>query len=553
MVIDGRFELRERLGSGGMGTVWRALDLALEREVALKEVRLAETDMSALDPKLARMLRERVMREARALARVDHPNVVTIHHIVDSPEMPHPWLVMELVRGRSLQDRLEEGPLSPAEGAAVGRGILAALRAAHQAGICHRDVKPGNVLLRTDGTPVLTDFGIAVLDEASRVTATGGLVGSPEYIAPERLHGTEGDPASDLWSLGMLLYVAVEGRNPVRRPTPAATLAAVMTAQIPPAHRAGRLAPVLHALLVRDPAARPGPDQLDRMLAHAAGSAATSGSGAMPVSLPAPPPPLPPGTDPGSFSPPPRGTDPGSFPSTFPPPMRITGPAAPPPPRRRSRTNATAVIILAVGAVAAVLTAVVIAVPRLLEELDSAAAGPPGTSHTNTPRGGTGNGTGDKKGGAEPKTLLTPAAVRDVIKKFEQASGSKRFAELTVYEERADADAPVAGRRAAFDNYTYEKGADAAIRSRPSIAITTGDAKVDPNIFNWDALPALLDRAARTLKVPKPTNRYIIVSAKWTFNGDRPTMMIHFTDEYDGGYLAVNTQGKVIKTYPADS
>ncbi|TDD73354.1 serine/threonine protein kinase, partial [Actinomadura rubrisoli] len=282
MVIDGRFELRDRLGSGGMGTVWRAFDLALEREVALKEVRLADVDTAHHDPDVAAMLRERVMREARALARLDHPNVVTIHHIVDSPDMPHPWLVMELVRGRSLQERLALGPLSPAEGAATGRGILAALRAAHEAGVCHRDVKPANVLLRTDGTPVLTDFGIAVLEEASRVTATGGLVGSPEYIAPERLHGHEGNPASDLWSLGLLLYVAVEGGNPLRRPTAAATLAAVMAAQIPPAHRAGPLAPVLQALLVRDPAARPTAAQLDHMLAQAAGPSAPSMPGLAP-------------------------------------------------------------------------------------------------------------------------------------------------------------------------------------------------------------------------------------------------------------------------------
>ncbi|WP_233618022.1 serine/threonine-protein kinase, partial [Actinomadura sp. WAC 06369] len=242
-VVDGRFELRERLGSGGMGTVWRAFDLALERDVALKEVRLAGTD-----PAVARKTRERVMREARALARIDHPNVVTVHHIVDPPGAPHPWLVMELVRGRTLQDRLASGPLPPAEAAAVGRGVLAALRAAHDAGIRHRDVKPANVLLRPDGTPVLTDFGIAALEDASRVTATGGLVGSPEYIAPERLHGREGDPASDLWSLGVLLYAAAEGANPLRRPTAAATLAAVMAAPIPPPRRAGPLAPVLGAL-----------------------------------------------------------------------------------------------------------------------------------------------------------------------------------------------------------------------------------------------------------------------------------------------------------------
>jgi hypothetical protein len=170
-----------------------------------------------------------------------------------------------------------------------------------------------------------------------------------------------------------------------------------------------------------------------------------------------------------------------------------------------------------------------------------------------TPTGGPGtfdaeNGSGSK----EVKSLLTPAAARAVIKKFAAASGSREFAELTVYEEHASADAPVAGRRGAFDNYTYEKGADAATRSRPSIAITE-DATVNPATFNWEALPALLNRAARTLKVPKPTNRYVIVKAAWTFNGDQPTMMVYLTDDYGGGYLAANVKGKVIKTVPSDS
>ncbi|MGI5323820.1 serine/threonine-protein kinase [Actinomadura nitritigenes] len=525
MVIDGRFELRGRLGSGGMGTVWRAFDLALHREVALKEVRLAGADPSEQDPAVAEMMRERVMREARALARLHHPNVVTIHHIVDSPDMPHPWLVMELVPGRSLQDRLADGPLPPAEAAAIGRGILAALRAAHEAGICHRDVKPANVLLRTDGTAVLTDFGIAVLEEASRVTATGGLVGSPEYIAPERLHGREGDPASDLWSLGLLLYVAVEGRNPLRRPTAAATLAAVMTARIPPPQHAGPLARALQALLVADPAARPSASELDQLLAQAADARQNA----------APPPPFPP---PVQHSGP--GTDPGAFSGTV--------PSRPPGQRRRTGLIIGAIVVPLACAAAVLLVTAVVFVPKLLDETRGATTG------EGLPTGPVDAG-GDRSpatAAAGPKTLLTPAAVRDVIKKFEKASGSRQFAEMTVYEGRATADAPVRGRRGAFDNYTYEKGADAAVKGGPSIGITD-DAKVNLSGFNWNALPGLMSRAARTLKVPKPTNKYVIVKASWTFNGDRPTMMVYFTDDYGGGYLAANAQGKVVTTVPSDS
>ncbi|WP_052434761.1 serine/threonine-protein kinase [Streptacidiphilus melanogenes] len=268
-LIDGRFELLERLGGGGMGLVWRARDIALEREVALKEVRSGDPALDAADPTAAAELRERVLREARALARLHHPNVAVIHHIVDSAEYPHPWLVMELVTGGSLGDRLDRSPLSATEAARIGRGLLSALRAAHAAGIMHRDVKPGNVLLRPDGTPVLTDFGIAAFDDATGLTRTGSLVGSPEYIAPERIRGREGDPSSDLWSLGMLLYVAVEGRHPLRRSTALATLAAVLDEPLPPPTRAGRLGPLLMALLSRDPALRPDADQADRALAEA--------------------------------------------------------------------------------------------------------------------------------------------------------------------------------------------------------------------------------------------------------------------------------------------
>jgi serine/threonine protein kinase len=268
-LIDGRFELLDRLGGGGMGLVWRARDTALDREVALKEVRPPDAALVGEGSEGARQLRERVLREARSLARLQHPNVVIIHHIVDTPDLAYPWLVMELVQGGSLAGRLERGPLTVPEAARIGRGVLSALGAAHTAGIQHRDVKPGNVLLRTNGTPVLTDFGIAAMLGSTALTATGALIGSPEYMAPERIRGVEGHPSSDLWSLGMVLYVAVEGHHPLRRATALATLAAVLDEPLPPPVRAGELGPLLAALLARDPAVRPDPGRIDQVLAAA--------------------------------------------------------------------------------------------------------------------------------------------------------------------------------------------------------------------------------------------------------------------------------------------
>ncbi|MCK8680457.1 serine/threonine-protein kinase [Streptomyces lichenis] len=258
-VVDGRFTLVERLGSGGMGTVWRARDTVLQREVALKEVRYG----ADADP----AVRERVLREARALARISHPHVVTVHHVVD--QGPHPWIVMELLPNTSLQDRIAAGPIGPAETARTGRQLLSALRAAHAVGIRHRDVKPANVLLRADGSAVLTDFGIAALPGATSLTATGELVGSPEFMAPERVRALGDGPAADLWSLGVVLYLCVEGVSPLRRATALATLAAVLDEPVPPPVRSGPLAPALAALLVRDPAARPDAERLDAMLARA--------------------------------------------------------------------------------------------------------------------------------------------------------------------------------------------------------------------------------------------------------------------------------------------
>lgn len=277
-VIDGRFELLTRLGGGGMGLVWRARDLALNREVALKEVRPPDPALAEYDPEGARALRARVLREAQALALIDHPNVVTIHHIVDGGEHPYPWLVMELVTGGSFQERLDQGgPLSPVAAAGIGRGVLAGLRAVHAAGIQHRDIKPPNILLRPDGRPVLTDFGIAAIQGSTALTIAGSVIGTPDYMAPERVGGQDGGPAADLWSLALMLYVAVEGRHPLRRANALATLATVLSEDVPPPRQAGPLASALMAVLVRDPAARPDAEELDGLLA-----AAESGTTAVP-------------------------------------------------------------------------------------------------------------------------------------------------------------------------------------------------------------------------------------------------------------------------------
>ncbi|WDV33358.1 serine/threonine protein kinase [Streptomyces sp. AD16] len=356
-MIGGRFTLLGPLGSGGMGTVWRARDEVLHREVALKEVR--PPDPALTGPAAAAILRERVLREARALARLSHPHVVTIHQIVDAGAGTHPWIVMELVPGESLADRLQRGPLLPQEAAALGRQILAALRSAHAAGIHHRDVKPANILLRTDpGVPgppsaVLTDFGIAALQGSPALTATGDLIGSPEYIAPERVRGRDDHPASDLWSLGLVLYVAVEGHSPLRRATTLATLAAVLDEPVPPPVRSGPLAAVLGTLLVRDPEARPDAATLDRLLTEAASGGAPSWaeptvSGPRPVpAVPvAPPPPAPPT---------PAASTPAPAPYRPPPPTPTTAVTRP---RRRTGalvTGAAALVAVAVTATVLVL------------------------------------------------------------------------------------------------------------------------------------------------------------------------------------------------------
>jgi serine/threonine protein kinase len=250
-VVGGRYALTDVLGRGGMGTVWLATDQLLERQVALKEVTFS-VDLSDED---RRVLRERTMREARAAARLVHPCVTTVYDVVEDGGKP--WLVMERVSARSLQEILEErGPLSPGAAARIGLDVLAALEAAHEAGIVHRDVKPANVLVDRDGGARLTDFGIATTTGDSSLTTGGALIGSPSYMAPERANNEQPGPAVDLWSLGATLYAAVEGRPPFDRGEAMATLMSVVSEHPAPMLRAGPLEPVLAGLLTKDPASR---------------------------------------------------------------------------------------------------------------------------------------------------------------------------------------------------------------------------------------------------------------------------------------------------------
>ncbi len=250
-MIAGRYRLLSPLGEGGMGTVWRARDEVLRREVAVKEVR---APAGLPQPEVERMY-TRLEREAWAAARVADRNVVTVYDV--ATDGGRPWIVMELVRGLSLADVLDaEGTIGPRRAAHIGAEVLSALRAAHAAGVLHRDVKPANVLLADDGRVVLTDFGIATVEGSSALTMTGEVVGSPEFLAPERALGRTPGPESDLWSLGVLLYAAVEGHSPFRQDTPLSTLRAVVDEELPPPRRAGPLAPVIEGLLRKDPAER---------------------------------------------------------------------------------------------------------------------------------------------------------------------------------------------------------------------------------------------------------------------------------------------------------
>ncbi|MEU7300692.1 serine/threonine-protein kinase [Streptomyces sp. NPDC007206] len=261
-MIAGRYRLEARIGRGGMGVVWRAVDQVLGRRVAVKEL-LPDDSLAEED---ARRRRDRTFREARAVAQLRHPHIIVVHDVVEQDERP--YLVMELIEGTSLADRIaRDGPVDAAEAARIGIALLSAVRTAHEAGVLHRDIKPANVLIESDtGRVVLTDFGIAQVAGATTLTETGSFVGSPEYTAPERMSGVRTGPESDLWSVGALLCTVLSGESPFRRDSLGGILHAVVAAEIRPPAEAGPLLPVVRGLLERDPDRRLGAAEAEQML-----------------------------------------------------------------------------------------------------------------------------------------------------------------------------------------------------------------------------------------------------------------------------------------------
>jgi eukaryotic-like serine/threonine-protein kinase len=387
-LIAGRYRLQDPIGRGATGVVWRGRDELLHRDVAVKEV-LVTAGQAPGDSRrtIGAASYQRTLREARAAARLSHPCVVTVFDILD--EAGSPWIVMELICGRSLDHVIaEDGPLPPRHAAQVGASLLSALAAAHAAGVLHRDVKPANVLVAGDGRVVLTDFGIAKIGADPGLTQVGMVVGTPGFTPPERVRGEPATPASDLWSLGATLYAAVEGRGPFERPGGIAAVCAGVAAEEPPrAPSAGSLAPVIDALLRRDPGARPDAATTAALLADAAASPAPAGFLDPPdfskLAMPAPPPP--PGDPSGAAG----SREPG-LPAFLDPATGQPGPGARlPQPGSRPRRGSWRLV--AVGAsIAAIVVAGLIglklydrtltAVPASLAAADTgstAAAGPP--------------------------------------------------------------------------------------------------------------------------------------------------------------------------------
>jgi serine/threonine protein kinase len=261
-VIAGRYRLEAPVGRGAMGIVWRARDQLLDRDVAVKEVQMADT----LTEHERANAYQRTLREAKTAARLSHPAVVSVYDVAD--DGGRPWIVMELVNAQSLDQLLaSSGPLSPRQTAEIGRQLLSALSVAHGAGVLHRDVKPSNVLLGLDGRAVLTDFGIATFQGDPKLTQTGMVMGSPGFTAPERIRGGGATPASDLWSLGATLYAAVQGHGPYEsRGGAITTMSAIINEDAPAAPAAGALGGVIEALLRREPVDRPDAVTASRMI-----------------------------------------------------------------------------------------------------------------------------------------------------------------------------------------------------------------------------------------------------------------------------------------------
>ncbi|KND38347.1 serine/threonine protein kinase [Streptomyces acidiscabies] len=348
-LIAGRYRVLDRIGRGGMATVWRARDESLARVVAVKQLH----PQPHLDESELATLYERTRREARSAARISHPNVVVVHDVVD--DEGRPVIVMEYVPSVTLAELVAaKGPLAPSEAARIGVGVLAALRAAHGAGVLHRDVKPANVLLTEGGRVVLTDFGIAQAVETPGLTRTGQLVGSVDFMAPERLVGAAPGPEADLWALGATLFQAVDGRSPFLRRSVTETMYAIAMEPPPEVRDAGGLTPLIRGLLAPKPEDRLSGEEAERLLSAAMEDRTPVASASAPTQVP---------------------PDPG------PPQLNVTtGLGAPRKDRSRRRTLLLAVtaVVVALATAALVLT--------LAQDPENATADPlPGGGTTPAP------------------------------------------------------------------------------------------------------------------------------------------------------------------------
>jgi serine/threonine protein kinase len=372
-----RYRLDGELGSGGMGVVWRAWDDRLNRKVAVKEVLIPD----GMPPAEAELLHERYLREARAAARLRHPAVVGVYDVIS--EAGRVWIVMELIQARDLAALLRtDGPLEPQRAAKIGLQLLDALDAAHTAGVLHRDVKPANVLICDDDRAVLTDFGVASVTGDTSLTRTGQLIGSPAYLAPERVTGGKVGPPTDLWSVGCTLYAAVQGRPPFARDEQFAIIAAITLEPIPHPESAGPLTPVLYGLLEKDTTERwdslrtrkalmsiiageeideqPGWGSPDKTQPNRKPAAADKREPAPPVPVAAPPASGSP-TVPVASAPPPRASEPD---------VTVLRHGPPPAPQRASGAKSAllgAIIVLLLVTIAAL--AVFIYRPELAQDL----------------------------------------------------------------------------------------------------------------------------------------------------------------------------------------
>ncbi len=356
-VGNGRYSLVRELGRGGMGVVWLAQDTVLDRQAAVKELIMPP----GVPAEERSIFQERVIREARIAGRLANPGVVTVYDLIkDNDET---FIVMEFVQAPTLTELVErDGPMHPVRAARLAAELLSALEAAHAAGIVHRDVKPGNVMVPPAGSAKLTDFGIAQSFEDPRLTSTGSLIGSPAYMSPERLEGGEVLPAWDLWALGATLFFAVEGYSAYQRQTTSATMLAVMTERPEPRLCQGPLAQLINGLLEPDPERRLGAPGARQLIEHALGYAQSpdvptirSAPVAMPVQMPA------------------------QMSTQMSTQMPMPYPAMPAP---KPRKHIYAAVISAVSVVLAAV--VVIVVVNSQSSNNNAAANPPTTTHTTT-------------------------------------------------------------------------------------------------------------------------------------------------------------------------